>query len=122
MSVTVGRQSKSSLTLPMKTSNSTILITGGGSGIGRALAEKFHQRGSKVIIAGRRLAALEETTRANPGMAAVTLDIENPAAIRTFAEKLTRDFPGLNAVIHNAGIMKSEDLLAQAGDVSIAEA
>src|SRR3954469_20084902 len=98
----------------MKTSNNTILITGGGSGIGRALAEQFHRRGSKVIIAGRRLAALEETTRANPGMAAVTLDIEDPQAIKSFAERLTRDFPALNAVIHNAGIMKPEDLLAQA--------
>lgn len=106
----------------MKTSENTILITGGGSGIGRALAESFHQRGNKVIIAGRRLSVLEETTRANPGMAAVTLDIESPAAIRAFADKLTRDFPALNVVIHNAGIMKSEDLLAQAGDVSIAEA
>ncbi|MEO6006113.1 MAG: SDR family NAD(P)-dependent oxidoreductase [Opitutus sp.] len=106
----------------MNTSDTTILITGGGSGIGRALAEQFHQRGSKVIIAGRRLAMLEETTRANPGMAAVALDIENPAAIRSFAEKLTRDFPALNAVIHNAGIMKFEDLLTQAGDVGIAEA
>lgn len=106
----------------MKTSDTTILITGGGSGIGRALAEKFHQRGSKVIIAGRRLAALEETTRANPGMAAMTLDIENPDAIRSFAEKLTHDFPAVNAVVHNAGIMKSENLLAQPGDVSIAEA
>ena len=106
----------------MNTSENTILITGGGSGIGRALAESFHQRGNKVIIAGRRLAVLQETTRANPGMVAVTVDIESPEAIHRFAEKLTRDFPALNVVIHNAGIMKPEDLLAQAGDVSIAEA
>jgi uncharacterized oxidoreductase len=106
----------------MKTSENTLLITGGGSGIGRALAESFHQRGNKVIIAGRRRSALEETTRANPGMAAVTLDIESPDAIRRFAETLTRDFPSLNTVIHNAGIMKAEDLLSLAGDVSIAEA
>jgi uncharacterized oxidoreductase len=106
----------------MNTSDNTILITGGGSGIGRALAEQFHQRGSNVIIAGRRLATLEETTRANPGMVAVTLDIENSEAIRSFADKLTRDFPTLNAVIHNAGIMKPEDLLAQGADASIAEA
>jgi uncharacterized oxidoreductase len=106
----------------MKISENTVLITGGGSGIGRALAESFHQRGNKVIIAGRRRDVLEETARANPGMTAVTLDIENPDAIRRFADKLTHDFPALNAVIHNAGIMKSEDLLAQAGDVSIAEA
>jgi uncharacterized oxidoreductase len=105
----------------MITSGNTILITGGGSGIGRALAEAFHQRGNKVIIAGRRLDVLEGVTRSSPGMVAVPLDIENAATIRSFAQKLVREFPPLNVVIHNAGIMKHEDLLAQAGEVSVAE-
>jgi uncharacterized oxidoreductase len=94
----------------MKTSGNTILVTGGGSGIGRALAEAFHARGDRVIIAGRRPAALDEVVRANPGLAALSLDLEDPAAIRAFATQLTAQFPALNAVVHNAGIMRPEDL------------
>ena len=94
----------------MKTSDNTILITGGGSGIGRALAESFHARGNRVIIAGRRQAALNEVTRANPGMASLVLDIEDPAAIRDFATRLLQAHPALNVVIHNAGIMRAENV------------
>ena len=94
----------------MKTSGNTILVTGGGSGIGRALAEAFHTRGNRVIIAGRRPAVLDEVVRANPGLTALTLDIEDPAAIRSFAAQLTAQFPTLNFVVHNAGIMRRENL------------
>jgi uncharacterized oxidoreductase len=95
----------------MKSTGNTILITGGGSGIGRGLAEAFHKLGNKVIIAGRRQQVLDETTAANPGMASATLNIEDPAAIRVFGQKIAADFPSLNVVIHNAGIMRPEDFL-----------
>jgi len=106
----------------MKTTGNTILITGGGSGIGRGLAEAFHRLGNKVIIAGRRQQALNDTVAANPGMASATLNIEDAAAIRSFAQKLTADFPTLNVVIHNAGIMRPENLLAQSADAADAAA
>ena len=95
----------------MNITGNTILITGGGTGIGRALAESFHALGNQVIIAGRRQSVLDETTAANPGMASATLNIEDPAAIRVFGQKIAADFPSLNVVIHNAGIMRPEDFL-----------
>jgi len=94
----------------MQMSGNTILITGGGSGIGRGLAESFRALDNQVIIAGRRKHLLDATTAANPGMRSAVLDIGDAAAIRRFATQLTKDYPSLNAVIHNAGIMSVEDL------------
>ena len=95
----------------MNSTGNTIFITGGGSGIGRGLAEAFHKLGNQIVIAGRRKQVLDETTAANPGMASLSLNIEDPADIKSFARKLTTDFPALNVVIHNAGIMRPEDFL-----------
>jgi uncharacterized oxidoreductase len=104
----------------MQISGNTILITGGGSGIGRALAEAFHSQGNQVIIAGRRKKLLDETITANPGMKVAVLDIENGSGIRSFAEILKHDYPALNVVIHNAGIMRPESL--KDGAIADAEA
>jgi len=92
----------------MQLRDNTILITGGGRGIGRGLAEAFHAEGNQVIIAGRGKKALEETVSANPGMKAVALDVTDSNAIVRFAEQMKRDYPALNVVILNAGIMQIE--------------
>jgi uncharacterized oxidoreductase len=106
----------------MKLTDNTILVTGGGSGIGRGLAEAFHALGNQVIIAGRRQNVLDKTTEANPGMASLVLDIENPAAIEAFATQITSQHPALNVLINNAGILRPENLTAQQPDLRDAEA
>lgn len=105
----------------MKTTGNTILITGGGSGIGRGLAEGFHRLGNQVIIAGRRKQVLDETTKANPGMKSVTLNVEDPADIRSVAAQLAKEYPALNVLINNAGIMRAENLLDQGENLVDAE-
>jgi uncharacterized oxidoreductase len=106
----------------MKITGNTILITGGGSGIGRGLAIALQAEGNQVIIAGRRQQALDETTAANPGMKSITLDIDSSASIRTFAAQVAADYPNLNVLINNAGIMRPENLQAQQDDLADAEA
>ena len=106
----------------MKTTGNTILITGGGSGIGRGLAEAFHKLGNKVIIAGRRRQFLDDTIAVNPGMASVVLNIADAADIRKVSAQLAKEHPALNVVIHNAGIMRPEKLLKQPEDLADAEA
>lgn len=106
----------------MKTSGNTLLITGGGSGIGRALAAAFHTRGDRVIIAGRRQALLDEVVSAHPGMTAIAVDLGDPAALRDLAGQLTTRFPALNAVLHCAGIMRPEDLTDAPAALADAEA
>src|ERR1700723_3876863 len=106
----------------MKTTGNTILITGGGSGIGRAFAEVFQKLGNEVIIAGRRKQVLDEVAAANPGLETAVLDIENPAAIKTSAAEITRRFPRLNVILHSAGIMRPETLLGEGADLDTAEA
>jgi uncharacterized oxidoreductase len=95
----------------MKMTNNTILITGGGSGIGRGLAEEFHKLGNQVIIAGRDGKKLAETTSAHPGMKSLTADVTNLESIKSLAAEVAAQFPPLNAVIHNAGVSITEDLL-----------
>lgn len=94
----------------MRTTNRTILVTGGASGIGRGLAEALQSRGNRVIIAGRRADLLNEVTTANPGMASIVLDITDAGSLPDFVAELLAAHPDLDVVINNAGIMRPEDI------------
>ena len=105
----------------MKTSGNTILMTGGGSGIGEALAHRFHDRGDTVIIAGRREEALQQAAEGRDRIHTRILDVEDTGGIHAFAEKVVAEFPSLNVLFNNAGVMKFEDLTARR-DLADAEA
>jgi uncharacterized oxidoreductase len=94
----------------VKLTGNTILVTGGGSGIGRGLAEAFHKLGNKVIVAGRRKANLAAVVEANPGIDSVELDVTNPESISAVAKELIAKYPRLNVLLNNAGIMQVDDV------------
>jgi uncharacterized oxidoreductase len=100
----------------MRLTGNTILITGGGSGIGRGLAEALHTLGNEVIISGRRATVLAEVTAANPGMKSIELNLEDPASIAVVAQKLIAEHPNLNVLINNAGIMAVDNVQGEVDD------
>jgi len=105
----------------MQMTRNAILITGGSSGIGRALAEAFHKLGNQVIIAGQRKALLDSVTAANPGMKSAVLDVQDSAKLNDFTAQIAEAFPSLNVLI-NAGIMRPENLDRMPPDLTAAEA
>ncbi len=106
----------------MKMTGNTILVTGATSGIGRALAEAFHDRGNQVVIAGRRQDRLDEVVAARPGMQAIPLDQDDPASLLHFAGAVRSRFPALNVLVANAGISRAEDMAADGWTAADAEA
>ena len=94
----------------MKLSGNTILVTGGGSGIGEALAQRLHDRGNKIIVAGRRQEALARATSGRANMAAMTLDVDTAEGVEDFARRVLAEHPDLNVLINNAGIIRYEPL------------
>jgi uncharacterized oxidoreductase len=107
---------------PMKLTGNTILLTGGTSGIGRALAEALYDRGNRVIVTGRRLSLLNEISRARPGLIGLELDVNDAASLGRLSVLLRTRFPELNVLIANAGISRTEDLASDNWTTADAEA
>ena len=93
----------------MKLSGSTILITGGGSGIGRGLAEALHARGNTVIVAGHRADLLDDVAAANPGDRDPRVGRLGCREHRRRGGSVLARHPGLNILINNAGVMIDDD-------------
>ena len=99
----------------------TVVITGGNSGIGEALAHRWHDAGNTVIVSGRRREALEQAIAGRANMHAIELDLERPAAIEAAARRLVTQHPALNVLVNNAGIMRFETV-ERGRDLADAEA
>ncbi len=93
----------------MKLSGNTILITGGATGIGFALAKQFAQRGNTVIICGRRSEKLEAAKQAVPGLHTFTCDVSKPEGQRALHKWVAENFKEINVLVNNAGIQKYVD-------------
>ncbi len=105
----------------MKTQGNTVLITGGASGIGYALAEKFLAAGNTVILCGRREEKLREAKAKHPGVHTRVCDVassEDRVALAVWAGK---EFPDLNVLINNAGIQKRVALTGSPAIASLRE-
>jgi uncharacterized oxidoreductase len=94
----------------MKLEKRTVLITGGTSGIGLELAKQLHQRGNTMIVTGRDQVKLDSTRRLLPGIHTFKSDVSDPAAIAVLYDDVIAQFPTLDTLINNAGIMRNLDL------------
>ena len=94
----------------MQTNGNTILITGGGSGIGRELAHKWHDLDNTVIVAGRTQASLDETAVGHANIHTMIVDVGDADDLARFAKKVVEVHPAINVLVNNAGIMRFEDI------------
>jgi uncharacterized oxidoreductase len=102
----------------MKLTGRTILITGGSAGIGLAFALKFVELGNEVIVTGRRQAVLDKVKAKHPKIHTIQSDVADPAQIAALAARVKAEFPRLDVLMNNAGIMQYKNLRAPAADLA----
>src|SRR5260370_14155505 len=101
----------------MKLTNNSILITGGGSGIGYELNKQLTGVGNTILITGRDQAKLDRAKATFPKLHTFQSDVSDPEAIVALYEKVTKQFPELNILINNAGIMREINVHDKAGSL-----
>ncbi len=94
----------------MKLTGNTILITGGGTGIGLALAKSFLERDNRVIVCGRRQDKLDAACASTPGLRAYRCDVSDPGERQALLEAIERDGDRVNVLFNNAAVMRTYDL------------
>jgi len=94
----------------MDLNKSTVLITGGSNGIGLEFAKQLMQLGARVIITGRDSAKLQKVRKQFPDISIIKSDLNDVKEIEALYDRITEEFPELNIIINNAGIMRSEEL------------
>jgi uncharacterized oxidoreductase len=107
--------------LAMKTSGHTVLITGGGTGIGLAIAEELSLQGNTVIICGRRKAPLVAARNRLPNLHYRVCDLSKPKARLALAKWASSQFKDLGLLVNNAGIQRAVDFLKGGRDLAAAE-
>jgi uncharacterized oxidoreductase len=101
----------------MQMRENTILITGGTSGIGLELAVQLSGLGNTVIITGRDPFKLDAVRREHPDLVALQSDVSNSAAIAQLHNRVTREYPKLNMLVNNAGVMRKINLQDRGADL-----
>jgi uncharacterized oxidoreductase len=90
----------------MDLGSNTVLVTGGASGIGLALAERFLRAGSRVVVCGRREEKLREVKESHPEMVTRACDLADESERVSLYEWAVAEFPALNVLVNNAGIQR----------------
>jgi len=101
----------------MNLTSNTILITGGGSGIGYELTKQLTALGNTILITGRDQAKMDRAKAAFPKIHTFRSDVSDPKAIATLYEQVAKQFPELNILINNAGIMRAINVHDKAGSL-----
>ena len=101
----------------MKLTSNTILITGGASGIGYELTKQLTALGNTILITGRDQTKMDRAKAAFPKIHTFRSDVSDPEAIASLYEKVTKQFPELNILINNAGIMRAINVHDKAGSL-----
>ena len=101
----------------MKLAGNTVLITGGTSGIGLELALQLMKLGNQVIVTGREQEKVDSLPKENPGLVAIKSDVSEAAAIAQLYDKVIQEYPTLNILVNNAGIMRKINLQDRGADL-----